>query len=58
MSARLLTLARCLLAVLALGSALLGAGCNTAEPDNMSTRPWNSPKGWEGGIPGMMYDRR
>ena len=58
MSARLLPFVRSLLAALALGCTLLGTGCNTAEPDNMSTRPWNSPKGWEGGIPGMMYDRR
>jgi hypothetical protein len=33
-------------------------GCNTPEPDNQSARPWNTPKGWEGGVPGMLYDRR
>jgi hypothetical protein len=32
-----------------------GAGCSTtAESENMSSRPWNSPRGWEYGIPGMM----
>lgn len=58
MNLRLLQLARCLLAALALGTALLAAGCNSPEPDNQSTRPWNSPKSWEGGVPGMLYDRR
>jgi len=37
---------------------LLATGCGTTEPDNASTRPWNAPKGWEGGVPGMLYDRR
>lgn len=58
MNPRLLKFGRCLLAALALGSALLVSGCNTTEPDNMSSRPWNSPKGWESGVPGMIYDRR
>lgn len=58
MNSRLLQFARCLLAALALGGALLVTGCNTTEPDNQSSRPWNSPKGWEGGVPGMLYDRR
>jgi len=40
-----------ILLLIALASALVG--CSTAEPDNTSSRPWNSPKGWEnGGIPG------
>jgi len=46
------------LALLALGLLAFATGCNTPEPDNMSSRPWNSPKGWEGGVPGMLYDRR
>jgi hypothetical protein len=39
-----------LLAVLSLAAA----GCSTVdkEPDNASVRPWNSPQGWEGGMPG------
>lgn len=49
---------RCLLAIVALGTTLLSVGCNTPEPDNQSSRPWNAPKGWEGGVPGMLYDRR
>jgi hypothetical protein len=43
-----------LLAVFAL--ALLGAsGCASTEPDNASVRPWDSPMGWENGIPSGMY---
>ncbi len=58
MNPRAFQLGRCLLAAAALFTALLATGCNTPEPDNMSSRPWNSPKGWEGGVPGMLYDRR
>jgi hypothetical protein len=34
-------------------AALLGLslGCKTEEPSNRSARPWNSPKGWENGLP-------
>jgi len=35
---------------------LLGAsGCASTEPENASVRPWNSPNGWENGIPSGMY---
>jgi hypothetical protein len=31
---------------------LLGVGgCSTNEPQNASVRPWDTPQGWEGGIP-------
>ena len=33
-------------------------GCATNEPDNMSVRPWNSPQGWENGLPGGMMEGR
>jgi hypothetical protein len=37
---------------------LLGAsGCASTEPDNASVRPWNSPMGWENGIPSGMYNQ-
>jgi hypothetical protein len=41
-----------LLLVLALGAVLaaLVGGCST-EPENASVRPWNSPQGWESGLP-------
>ncbi len=54
MKACLLKLSRGLLALAALLAGLLTTGCNTPEPGNQSTRPWNTPKGWEGGLPGMM----
>jgi hypothetical protein len=42
-----------LLAVLA-GSFFV-TGCATTESENVSERPWNSPKSWEHGMPtGMM----
>lgn len=45
----------CLL-LLTLLALLVGAsGCSTTEPDNASVRPWNSPMGWENGIPTGMY---
>ena len=58
MKTRVVRFGRCLLLMSALGFALLATGCDTPEPDNMSSRPWNTPKGWEGGVPGMLYDRR
>jgi hypothetical protein len=43
-----------LLALFAL--MLLGAvGCASTDPENASVRPWNSPEGWENGIPTGMY---
>ena len=37
---------------------LLGAsGCASTEPDNASVRPWDSPMGWENGIPSGMYNQ-
>ena len=58
MNPRLLQLGRCLLAVVALGAVLLTVGCSMPDPDNQSSRPWNATKSWEGGVPGMLYDRR
>jgi len=34
------------------------SGCATSEPDNLSVRPWNFPKGWESGLPGGMTEGR
>ena len=39
-------------------SLLVLAGCATTESDNASTRPWNSPKGWETGLPSGMTEGR
>lgn len=48
-----------LLALLLLAAAtLLLNGCATHDPENASARPWNSPKGWESGIPSNMFEGR
>lgn len=44
---------------LLLGLVLLAlGGCKSAEPENMSSRPWNSPRGWEHGMPSMINEGR
>lgn len=46
-----------LLAVVA--GSLLGSGCaSTNEPQNQSSRPWNQPRGWESGVPGLLQNDR
>ena len=30
----------------------------TAESENLSSRPWNTPKSWEHGIPTGMFEGR
>lgn len=37
--------------------ALSVSGCATNESD-LSARPWNSPKGWEHGLPSGMMEGR
>jgi len=50
------------LAFLALGGLvlLLWSGCGTVEDDarNASTRPWNTPKSWETGLPSTINEGR
>jgi len=42
------------LLLLLFGGMLVGvSGCATNEPENDSVRPWNTPQGWEGGLPMM-----
>jgi len=33
-------------------------GCTSVESDNASTRPWNTPQGWENGLPIDMQQQR
>jgi hypothetical protein len=33
------------------------AGCASTESENMSERPWNSPQGWETGMPNSMHNQ-
>ncbi len=44
------------LLLLVLG-ALATGGCATTESDNVSERPWNTPQGWENGLPSGMFDQ-
>ncbi len=39
-------------------AALTLSGCATADPDNLSERPWNAPKTWENGLPSGMFEGR
>ena len=40
-------------------TALIGlVGCVTSESENLSERPWNTPKGWETGLPNSMNEGR
>jgi hypothetical protein len=35
------------------------SGCaSTQDSDNASVRPWNTPKGWENGLPSQMQEGR
>lgn len=48
------------LSILALSALplLFTSGCATTEEENLSERPWNTPKNWEHGLPtGMMQER-
>ena len=38
--------------------ALSLAGCASTDSDTLSSRPWNSPKGWENGLPSTMMEGR
>lgn len=40
-------------------SAMFGlAGCASPETENLSERPWNTPQGWETGLPSTMNEGR
>jgi hypothetical protein len=47
------------LLLLLLCAAFSLTGCATTDDaDNASARPWNSPKGWETGLPSSMTEGR
>jgi hypothetical protein len=47
------------LLVLALaGIGLSGCATDHTDSENVSERPWNSPKGWENGLPSSMSEGR
>lgn len=49
-------------ALLLLGLAavmVMVVGCSTTtESENLSSRPWNTPKNWEHGLPSGMFEGR
>lgn len=50
---------RMLFLMLAIIVVMIGAsGCKTTESENLSERPWNSPKGWENGLPSGLNEGR
>ncbi len=36
----------------------LVSGCETTDPGNTSSIPWNSSKGWESGLPSSLNEGR
>jgi len=49
---------RACLAALLCYAALNLSGCATSEPENYSSRPWDSPKSWETGLPSALTEGR
>lgn len=46
------------LALVSLGLLAMSGCATTDDSENLSERPWNTPKSWEGGLPtGMMEGR-
>jgi hypothetical protein len=43
----------CLFALILLGAS----GCASTDPENASLRPWNSPDGFQSGVPSGMYQQ-
>ena len=39
-------------------AALFLSGCASTEAENLSERPWNSPKSWETGLPSGLMEGR
>jgi len=55
---QMLSSSRIALALLLVLAALGLSACATNDPDNASVRPWNSPVGWENGLPSTMTEGR
>lgn len=48
-----------LLLTLLAAAGLCSVGCKTTDDSqNEASRPWNSPKQWEHGLPSGMWERR
>lgn len=47
------------LLALAVSLIVLIPGCSTPnDAENLSERPWNAPKNWEGGMPSGLFEGR
>jgi hypothetical protein len=47
------------LTVFLLTLVLASSGCSTTtESENLSSRPWNTPKSWQNGMPTGMFEGR
>ncbi len=47
------------LAVALVGAGGAGCGTTSDEPDNLSSKPWNSPEGYQNGnLPSGMFQGR
>jgi hypothetical protein len=53
----LLSHARCAFLLLLVIAALGLCGCASTESENLSARPWNTPQGWENGLPSGMSNQ-
>ncbi len=51
-------LERLVLALCFLTLAVGFSGCATTDDENLTERPWNTPKTWETGIPQSMQQGR
>lgn len=49
---------RWLLFLAVAAAAVLGGGCATGDSEGMSSRPWNTPRSWEHGLPTGLYEGR
>jgi hypothetical protein len=49
---------RAVLVLLLALAAVIVSGCASTESENLSERPWNSPKSWEGGLPSGLTEGR
>ena len=54
----LLSHPRSIIGLLLLAAVIGLTACASTDPENASVRPWNSPIGWENGLPSNMTEGR
>jgi hypothetical protein len=52
----LFAVARAVIVVVLACIVLALGGCATTDSENVSERPWDSPQGWEHGLPSSMTE--